>query len=347
MTLRSWFRSIAAFGVGGALLMGAALSPTACKKKGSESTAAVASTKPAASGAAASGACTDYAAKLCDQAGTESATCQAVKTTTELMPSAACAAGLKDLDFSKQRITQKGKACDELIQKLCNELGTATDSCKMVTEQTKKFPPERCAVMLGHIPEIVAELRRDSERNQPLSAEKQARVAAGNAPGFGPTDAKVTVVEFSDFQCPYCSKAAVAMKKLKDKYGDKVRFVFRQFPLSFHQNAREAAEASLAAHAQGKFWAFHDRLFENQSALDRASLEKHAGAVGLDLTAFKKALDEKAHAGAVDQDLKLGEEAGVDGTPSLFVNGARAPNPSDYDAVAELVETALKNAPPG
>jgi protein-disulfide isomerase len=167
-------------------------------------------------------------------------------------------------------------------------------------------------------------------------------IAKADAPSFGPENAAVTLVEFSDFQCPYCSRAAGMVTKLKEKYGDRVRFVFRQFPLSFHQNAQVAAEASLAAHAQGKFWQYHDKLFADQSKLDRASLEATAKAVGLDMAAFKKALDDKTYAAAVAADLKLGEQVAVDGTPTLFLNGKRiSVDPSDFDAVAKLIDTAL------
>src|SRR5690606_19664169 len=140
--------------------------------------------------------------------------------------------------------------------------------------------------------------------------------------------AKVTLVEFSDFECPYCSRAAQVTEQIKEKYGSKVRFVFRQFPLSFHPNAQLAAEASLAAHAQGKFWDFHDKMFENQNALDRSSLEGYAQAAGLDLTQFKAALDNNTHAERVKGDLAMGNDVAVQGTPTLFLNGQRIPDPT-------------------
>src|SRR5690606_23673633 len=136
----------------------------------------------------------------------------------------------------------QGSKCDELVAKLCAGVGPDTATCKMVQEKTKEFPPEQCVGMLGQVDEIVADLRKQEQANQPLTAELTSKVAAGDAPSFGPTDAKVTVVEFSDFECPYCSRAADVTTQVKNKYSDKVRFVFRQFPLSFHDNARVAAE---------------------------------------------------------------------------------------------------------
>jgi protein-disulfide isomerase len=194
---------------------------------------------------------------------------------------------------------------------------------------------------MEHYAEVVADLKRQEGKNKPLTPEVVAKIAAADAPAFGAPDAKVTIVEFSDFQCPFCSRAAEVTTKVKEKYGDKVRFVFRQFPLSFHQQAHGAAEAALAANAQGKFWQFHDKVFANQSALERPALEGYAKEIGLDVAKFKKALDDKTFAAAVDADMKLGEEVAVDGTPTMFLNGARIPNPTDFDAISKQIDAAL------
>jgi protein-disulfide isomerase len=227
------------------------------------------------------------------------------------------------------------------VQKLCAELGPATDTCKMVQGQTKNFTPERCTMMLSRYADVVKELRKMEAANKPLDAAKQQMIAANDAPSFGPAGAKVTIVEFSDFQCPYCSRAATAVKELRAKYSDKVHFVFRQFALSFHQNSHLAAEAALAANAQGKFWEFHDKMFENQKSLDRASLEKYAKDVGLKLESFKKALDSKEFAAKVDADAKLGTDVAVQGTPTMFLNGKRVQNPTDVAAVSKIIDDAL------
>jgi protein-disulfide isomerase len=195
--------------------------------------------------------------------------------------------------------------------------------------------------MLAHVDEIVADLKQQEKANQPLSSEQMAALAAGDVPGFGPKDAKVTIVEFSDFECPFCSRAAAVASQIKEKYGDKVRFVFRQFPLSFHKAADGAAQASLAAHSQGKFWEFHDQLFQNQKQLDRQSLEGYAKAVGLNVDKFKQELDSKQHAERVEADVKMGNEVAVQGTPTMFINGKRVANPTDFDAVAKDIDAAL------
>ncbi|MFT3924886.1 MAG: thioredoxin domain-containing protein [Myxococcales bacterium] len=288
--------------------------------------------------------CADYAKAVCKEAGEESPTCGAFKSSTEMMPPDACAVGLKKVDLVKTKMAEKRKQCDTLTSKLCTDLGEKTQSCEMVKRETAKFPPERCDMMMQHYDEVLADLKRQEAKNAPLSPEKIAKISEGTPPAFGPADAKVTIVEFSDFQCPFCSRAADVAHKVKEKYSDKVRFVFRQFPLSFHQNAHQAAEAALAANAEGKFWEYHDKLFANQKALSREDLEKYAKETGLNLTTFKKALDDKTYAAAVDAELKLGEEVAVDGTPTMFLNGARVGNPTDFDGLSKQIEDALKAA---
>jgi protein-disulfide isomerase len=312
---------------------------TACKKEGGTA----AKTDPAGGTPVAAGAdpCADYSKALCEQLGAESPSCESVKTATGLMPPAACKAGLGDLAFSKGKVAGMKKVCEELVSKLCKDVGPETQSCEMVKAQTAKFPPERCQMMMGNYQQVLAQLQKMEEGNKPLAPEKQEKIAADDAPSFGPKDAKVTIVEFSDFQCPYCVKAAEATKQIKAKYSDKVRFVFRQFPLSFHQNAHAAAQASLAAHAQGKFWQYHDTLFENQSALTDADLEKHAQKVGLNMALFKKAMQSKTFKAPVDADMALGGEVAVNGTPSMFINGKRVSNPTSFEAISQLIDKEL------
>jgi protein-disulfide isomerase len=286
-------------------------------------------------------ACADYEKKICKEAGDQSTTCTNLKSTLELFPAAACEKALADIGSAIKKLGDKRKKCDELQTKLCAEIGPETATCEMIKARTKEFPPERCDMMMQHYAEVVADLKKQEEKNKPLAPEKLAKLTDGAPPAFGPADAKVTIVEFSDFECPFCSRAAEATKKIKEKYGTKVRFVFRQFPLSFHAKAHVAAEASLAAHEQGKFWEFHDKVFANQKEIERPALEGYAKELGLDVAKFKKALDDKSYAAAVDAELKLGEEVAVDGTPTMFLNGARVANPTDIDAISKDIDKAL------
>ena len=287
-------------------------------------------------------ACEQFAERICKETSETSATCTNLKSSLELMTPEACSVALANVSVSIKKLADQRKKCDELSSKLCTDIGPETQTCEMVKNTTKSFPPERCEQMLGRYAEVLAGLKKQEERNKPLSPEKMAKLTEGNAPAFGPADSKVVIVEFSDFQCPFCSRAATAVHSVKEKYGDKVRFVFRQFPLSFHENAHVSAEASLFAAEHGKFWEFHDKLFANQKKLDRASLEGYAKEVGLDVAKLKKALDDKTYAAAVDAELKLGEEVAVDGTPTMFLNGKRVSNPSDVDAISKEIDEALK-----
>ncbi len=289
-----------------------------------------------------SGPCEEYAAMICEVTSAASPTCRSMKSLTDIIPEAACKAGMKDIEYTKKKIKEMRASCDELMNRLCKDIGPETDTCTMVKTQVAKLPPERCGQMMKQYPKVVADLKRREAANKPLDSEKQKKVLENAACAFGPKDAKVQIVEFSDFQCPYCSRAAKAAAKVKEKYSDKVRFVFRHFPLSFHKNARLASQASLAAAAQGKFWEYHDLVFANQRTMERADLEKYAQQLKLDVKKFKQALDEKTYEKAVDADIKLGGEVFISGTPTMFLNGKRVRNPTDFDLVSKQIEKALK-----
>jgi protein-disulfide isomerase len=283
-------------------------------------------------------ACAALAARLCQGSSDAAASC---KATLDLLTPEACSVALQNVASSLSKLAARNKQCDDLIVKLCADLGPGSHSCENMQRAPRDLTPAQCASMQREYPDVLAELRRQDEQSKPLAPEAQAKLLAGQAPGFGPADARVHVVEFSDFQCPFCSRAADTVHAIRKKYGDKVHFVFRQYPLSFHEHAQAAAEASLAAHAQGKFWELHDRLFANQGALDRGSLERYAREAGLDVTELGKALDSGRYRSAVDAELALGEEVAVDGTPTLFINGRRVDDPGSVEHVSELIERAL------
>lgn len=142
-----------------------------------------------------------------------------------------------------------------------------------------------------------------------------------NSPARGPANAPVTITVFSDFQCPYCSRLVPFIDAVVAQNPDKVRVVFKQFPLRMHNFALPAAMASLAARDQGKFWPMHDLLFDNSSQLSDEKIRSIAQQVGLDLARFDKDRNAQRLRDEVQRDQRLGQEAGVQGTPSVFING--------------------------
>ena len=174
------------------------------------------------------------------------------------------------------------------------------------------------------------------------------KVAVTDAqPSKGPKDALVTIVEFSEFQCPFCARVLPTTQQVVDTYGDKVRFVWRNNPLGFHNNAGPAAAVAMEAYAQGgndKFWEVHDTLFANQKALGRADLEGYADKAGLDSAKVKKALDEGTHKSAIDGDQALAGQLGARGTPYFFVNGRQLRGAQPFAAFQTVIDDELKIA---
>jgi len=169
------------------------------------------------------------------------------------------------------------------------------------------------------------------------------QIATDDQPTKGKADAAVTVVEFTDYQCPVCAQAQPVVERLITEYGDRVRFVVRDFPLAQHKDAEKAAEAAEAAREQGKYWDFTAILFRNQSALGAEQLKQYAGVIGLDRKRFDAALDSGKFAGQVERDVRDGERVGVNATPTFFINGRQVPERT-YEALKAAIEAALKSS---
>jgi len=160
----------------------------------------------------------------------------------------------------------------------------------------------------------------------------------------GPDHAAVTVVEFGDFECPNCKQAAPAVKLLLERFDERVRFVFRHFPLvDVHPHALLAAQAAEAASAQGKFWQMHDLLFENQTHLKAQHLHSYAERLGLDMTRYTAEMDDEIYLQRVREHLESGRQSGVRGTPTFFVNGRLYDVSFGLRALFDAVEEALKH----
>ena len=177
-----------------------------------------------------------------------------------------------------------------------------------------------------------------------LDPPRQDVETLADDPSKGPADALVVIVEFSDFECPYCQRASDTMAELYDRYPDDIRLVYKDFPLPSHPNAFKAAEAGNCANDQGKFWEFHDKLFATQDALDVESLKAYAGELGLDASAFEACLDEGRHAETVSQDLTIGRSYGASSTPTLFINGRPVFGAMPFDLFDNIIREEIAAA---
>ncbi len=178
-----------------------------------------------------------------------------------------------------------------------------------------------------------------------LDASATYRMGLG-LPGhqLGPDTALVTVVVWSDFQCPFCARSAPVLQQLRSKFGDEVRIVFRHLAMTSHRKAQLAAEAAIAAAEQGKFWAFHDRVFAQFGSLDRADLEAFAKDAGLDMARFTVALDDRRYHELVVTEGATALATGVDGTPTMFVNGQPVVGSRDIATMERIVQAHLDRA---
>ena len=174
---------------------------------------------------------------------------------------------------------------------------------------------------------------------EPLRAE--LHLPAG-APARGSEKAPVTIVEFSDFQCPYCVRAQPTLKRVRETYAEKVRFVFVDFPLDIHPQAKKAHEAAACAHEQGKFWPMYDRLFTSEGKFQVADLKGYAGETGQDAAAFAACLDSGRYADASERGMEEGARNGVSGTPAFFINGRMVVGAQPFEAFAQVIDDELE-----
>lgn len=174
-----------------------------------------------------------------------------------------------------------------------------------------------------------------------------ASIATDDDPSIGPMTAAVTIVEFSDFECPFCKQAFPIIRELMATYGDRVRYIYRDFPVSeIHDNAEKAAEAGACANAQGKFWALHDKIFQYAPQITVPDLKNYARASGVDMSLFTTCLDSGQFANEVQQDYSDGVALGVRGTPTWFINGKKVEGIIPGETFLTLIETLLKVTSP-
>ena len=180
----------------------------------------------------------------------------------------------------------------------------------------------------------------------PTQQPEKSMVSVDDDPMKGSNDAPVTIIEFSDFECSYCARFYLqTLLQIEENYiqTGKVRFVYRDYPLSFHQYAKIAAEASECADEQDKYWGYHDMLYENQNALDNESLKQYAQDLGLDITEFNECLDSGKMAQEVEEDFQDGVSYGIKGTPTFFINGIKVVGAQPYEVFQQIIEQELNS----
>jgi protein-disulfide isomerase len=190
---------------------------------------------------------------------------------------------------------------------------------------------------------VVADLRKAGPPVRVIfePPRQQVNIGADDA-SAGPANAPVTIVEFSDFQCPFCQRVMPTLKQVRAKYGDKVRLVWKDFPLtSIHPQAFKAAEAGNCAREQGKFWEYHDRLFANQQALQPEFLKKYAADAGLDAAKFNACLDTAKYSDRVQEQMGIGTGFGVQSTPSIFINGRLVAGAQPFETFVSIIDEEL------
>jgi protein-disulfide isomerase len=263
----------------------------------------------------------------------------------ELMTQEAKARGITPEQLEKQEITDKTvppseDEIREVYDANKSQLGAQTleqIKPRIVAFLDQQKSEERRDAYLG-------ELKKKYKTSIALRAPVVPVETAGRPEKGGGPKAPVTIVEFSDYECPFCGRAEAVVDEVMKAYGDKVRVVFRDYPLPMHANAHKAAQAANCANAQGKFWEYHGKLFANQTELGEDKLKQYAKDLGLDAGKFDKCLADKTYAAAVDKDMADGAKVGVTGTPAFFVNGRMLSGAQPFENFKEVIDEELARA---
>jgi protein-disulfide isomerase len=254
---------------------------------------------------------------------------------------------LLSMEAARQHLTVEQLVDREITSKIKDP---SEDQLQLYYEDTNSSDPYE--VVRGKIIELIRQRRTTKLRAAYLQqlrgqanvlitlAPPVADFALGDAPRLGRADAPVKLVEFADYECPYCAKVHPHLVKLHEEFGDQLAIYYKDLPLPMHKEARKAAEAARCARAQGKFWEYHDVLFSSR-ALDLAQLKKDARTLGLDGPRFDKCLDTGEQAAAVQKDFEQGQQLGLEGTPSFFVEGHYFSGGVDYATLRDLVVQQL------
>ncbi len=252
---------------------------------------------------------------------------------------AAAAVQLSPDAFLEQELARVSEVSDEEVAAYYEE-----NSEKMGGASLEQVAPRiRSYMVKQRETSLVAELRENAETAVLLEPARNEVAAIG--PAKGPGNAPVTIVEFSDFQCPYCQRVVPTINEIHQRYPDQVRIVFSHLPLdSIHARARPAAEASACADEQGKFWEYHDLMFENNRALGDEDLERYAAEVGLEMDGYRQCVSDRRYQELVQTDAEAAAENGISGTPGFFVNGIKISGAKPLSEFVTLIDAELQRA---
>jgi protein-disulfide isomerase len=257
---------------------------------------------------------------------------------------------VKEIDFAGLTDQQK-----KIALKLMNE-NSCNCGCKMnIAEcRLRDSSCRRSLIFARTIVDALREGKGEAEVARVLKAKTDTFVEAklpddtgvvynidtASSPVRGPKSAPISIIEFSDFQCPFCAGVQEILEKVLKAFPKDVKLVFKQYPLNIHQYARQAALAALAAHSQGKFWELHDKLFQNFSAINEENIKKWAKEIGLSMADFEKTMQSGKYEGVLQKDIADGAAAKVVGTPSIFVNGKRI-HERNFEGFKKAIQEAL------
>jgi protein-disulfide isomerase len=242
--------------------------------------------------------------------------------------------------LEKQEIDDKvAKPTDAEIQQLydANKQQIGERSLDAVKDQIIEFLHDHRAQerRADFVKELKAKYPTTVSLRPPITQVEEA-----GRPSQGPANAPVKIIEFSDYECPFCKRAEGTVQEVVKAYGDKVRLVYRDYPLPFHDHARPAAEAAACANAQGKFWDYHNKLMASKD-LSADKLKSLADEVGLDRAKFDDCIANKPHAAAIEKDMADGAKAGVNGTPSFFINGRMLDGAQPFEKFKEVIDEEI------
>jgi protein-disulfide isomerase len=257
---------------------------------------------------------------------------------------------LAGVDFAGLTVAKKTAALNALRKQECS------CGCEMKVAECRVKDPN-CSFSRGLASVTVGAIKAGKTETAAIAESKASKFGSRPAPKLledpvpiptlgspvtGAANARITLVEFSDFQCPYCSKAVAQINATLKAYPNDLKLIFKQYPLDSHPQASISAAASLAAHAQGKFWPMHDVMFANRQKLSRQAILGWAKDIGLDMKRFTADLDSEAIRKAVLRDQADGDKAGVEGTPTVFLNGQKYNGDLAPDAIKSVIDGELK-----